>query len=83
MKRTGEGRGHGYPVMFGDVARGELVERLDLPSARAVILTMDDPVLTVRLTRRLRGMAPDLTIVATHPVVRANGRRARHGARCR
>jgi monovalent cation:H+ antiporter-2, CPA2 family len=57
-------RHRGYPVMFGDVARAELVERLDLARARALILTMDDPVLTVRLTRKLRGMAPDLPIVA-------------------
>ena len=61
---VGEARGQGYPVLFGDVARGELVERLDLAAARAVILTMDDPVLTVRITRRLRAMAPALTIVA-------------------
>lgn len=54
----------GYPVMFGDVVRGELVDRLDLPHARALILTMDDPVLTVRLARRIRAAAPDLTIIA-------------------
>jgi monovalent cation:H+ antiporter-2, CPA2 family len=59
-----EARAQGYPVLFGDVARGELVERLDLVHARALILTMDDPVLTVRLTRRLRAVAPELTIVA-------------------
>ncbi|MCW6529632.1 MULTISPECIES: cation:proton antiporter [Sphingomonas] len=54
----------GYPVMFGDVARGGLVDRLDLPAARALILTMDDPVLTVRLARRIRALAPDLPIIA-------------------
>ena len=59
-----EAKAAGYPVLFGDIARGELVERLDLANARALILTMDDPVLTVRLTRRVRALAPDLTIVA-------------------
>jgi CPA2 family monovalent cation:H+ antiporter-2 len=59
-----EGRRQGYPVLFGDVARGELVDRLNLPQARALILTMDDPVLTVRLARRIRQAAPGLTIVA-------------------
>ena len=59
-----EAKAAGYPVMFGDIVRGELVERLDLVRARALILTMDDPVLTVRLTRRVRKMAPDLTIIA-------------------
>ena len=59
-----EARAQGYPVLFGDVARAEMVERLGLPSARALILTMDDPVLTVRLTRSIRALAPDLTIIA-------------------
>ncbi|MDQ2893692.1 MAG: cation:proton antiporter [Pseudomonadota bacterium] len=54
----------GYPVIFGDIARGDLVERLDLIAARALILTMDDPVHAVRITRRVRALAPDLTIVA-------------------
>ena len=58
------GRAAGHPVMFGDVVRQELVDRLDLPNARALILTMDDPVLTVRLARRVRALAPDLPIIA-------------------
>ncbi len=57
-------RRDGYTVLFGDIARAELVERLDLARARALILTMDDPVLTVRLTRRMRALAPDLPIIA-------------------
>ncbi|MEG3122576.1 cation:proton antiporter domain-containing protein [Sphingomonas sp. GB1N7] len=54
----------GYPVIFGDVARSELVDRLNLGRAKALILTMDDPVLSVHLTRRVRNWVPDLTIVA-------------------
>ncbi|MGK6324112.1 cation:proton antiporter [Sphingomonas sp. DT-51] len=57
-------RAAGYPVVFGDVSRAELIERLDLARARALILTMDDPVLTVRLARRLRESFPDLPIIA-------------------
>ncbi|RDE06472.1 cation:proton antiporter [Sphingomonas aracearum] len=59
-----EARRDGYPVMFGDVARPELVDRLNLGRADALVLTMDDPVLTVRLARRVRGWVPGLTIVA-------------------
>ncbi len=59
-----DARRAGYPVLFGDVARAELVDRLDLPAARALILTMDDPVLTVRLARRIREAAPNLPIIA-------------------
>lgn len=57
-------RAQGYPILFGDVARAELVDRLKLHTAKALILTMDDPVLTVRLARRVRTLAPDLPIVA-------------------
>jgi CPA2 family monovalent cation:H+ antiporter-2 len=57
-------RRNGYPVIFGDVARSELVDRLNLGRAKALILTMDDPVLSVHLTRRVRGWVPNLTIVA-------------------
>ncbi|MBX9814313.1 MAG: sodium:proton exchanger [Proteobacteria bacterium SG_bin5] len=57
-------RREGYAVLFGDVARSELVDRLNLGRAQALVLTMDDPVLTVHLTRRVRGWVPDLTIIA-------------------
>ena len=57
-------RREGYPVLFGDVARPELVDRLRLGHADALILTMDDPVLTVQLARRVRAWVPALTIIA-------------------
>ncbi|MGK6319920.1 cation:proton antiporter domain-containing protein [Sphingomonas sp. DT-204] len=57
-------RREGYHVIFGDVARSELVDRLRLGHADALILTMDDPVLTVALTRRVRAWVPHLPIVA-------------------
>ena len=59
-----QARAGGYPIIFGDVARAELLDRLDLTNARALILTMDDPVLTVRLTKRLRAAFPALPIIA-------------------
>jgi len=58
------GRRKGYPVIFGDVARAEFADRLNLGRADALILTMDDPVLYVRFVRRVRGWLPELTIVA-------------------
>ena len=57
-------RREGLKVVFGDVSRPEMVDRLNLGRASALILTMDEPVLTVRLTRKVRGWCPDLTIVA-------------------
>jgi CPA2 family monovalent cation:H+ antiporter-2 len=66
-------RAEGFPILFGDVSRPELVDRLNLGHASALILTMDDPVLTVRLTRKVRAWCPSLTIVA-------RARDARHAA---
>jgi CPA2 family monovalent cation:H+ antiporter-2 len=57
-------RREGYPIVFGDVARHELVDRLNLGHAAALVLTMDDPVLSVRLTKKVRSWCPGLTIVA-------------------
>ena len=57
-------RREGLPVLYGDVARGRLIQRLKLGKPSAVILTMDNPVLVKRLTRRLRETFPDLLIIA-------------------
>ena len=59
-----EAREAGYSVQFGDVSRGELIDRLQLGHAAALVLTMDDPVLTVRLAKRIRGWCPTLAIIA-------------------
>jgi CPA2 family monovalent cation:H+ antiporter-2 len=57
-------RKEGIPIRYGDVARAELLDRLNLGHATALVLTMDDPVLSVRVTRKVRAWCPDLTIVA-------------------
>jgi CPA2 family monovalent cation:H+ antiporter-2 len=59
-----EARKAGYSVLYGDVSRRELIEKLDLDQAKAVVLTMDDPVLTVRVAKRLRADHPALPIIA-------------------
>ena len=54
----------GYDVLFGDVSRPELADRLQLGHAAALVLTMDDPVQVARIARRVRGWVPDLPIIA-------------------
>ncbi|WP_209347902.1 cation:proton antiporter [Pontixanthobacter sp. CEM42] len=54
----------GYRATFGDAARGDAMNRLGIDRAPAVVLTMDEPVLAERLTRKLRKEHPDLLIVA-------------------
>jgi CPA2 family monovalent cation:H+ antiporter-2 len=57
-------RKEGIPIRYGDVARSEFMDRLNLGHATALVLTMDDPVLSVRVTKKVRAWCPDLTIVA-------------------
>ena len=57
-------RRRGYDIMFGDIARPGMIEHLDLAKATALVLTMDDPVQVVRITRYARERHPGLTIVA-------------------
>ena len=59
-----DARDAGYSVIYGDVSRRELVEKLGLNNAKAVVLTMDDPVLTARIAKRLRAEHPGLPIIA-------------------
>ena len=59
-----EARKAGYSVLYGDVSRKELIEKLQLDQVVAVVLTMDDPVLTARLAKRLREDHPAVPIIA-------------------
>ena len=59
-----EARKAGYSVLYGDISRRELIEKLDLEKAVAVVLTMDDPALTKRIAKRLRTEHPSLPIIA-------------------
>lgn len=53
----------GKPVIYGDARRPELVDRLKLETAKAVVLTIDDMRMLDMLIRRIRERHPDLTVV--------------------
>ncbi len=57
-------RSEGYRAMFANAARLDVLDRLGVGRAPAVILTMDEPVLAPRLVRKLRTAYPDLPIIA-------------------
>ncbi len=59
-----EGRREGYKVIFGDISRPDTLDKMSLGHARALILTMDQPVLAEHIVKRVRQWLPDLTIVA-------------------
>jgi CPA2 family monovalent cation:H+ antiporter-2 len=54
----------GFNAVFGNAARMDALERLGLAQARAVVLTMDEPVLAQRIARKLRAAHPELPIIA-------------------
>lgn len=56
-------RKEGLPVVFGNVDSETAVQRLGLDNARAMILTMDEPVLILRMVKRLRNAHPELPII--------------------
>lgn len=58
-----EARAAGMPVLFGNIEAATVVDRLDLDHARALILTMDEPVLVSRIVRKLRARRPDVPII--------------------
>lgn len=57
-------RREGYPILFGNVARNEMLDRLRLGHAKALVLTMDEPVLSVQIVKKVRAWVPDLPIIA-------------------
>jgi CPA2 family monovalent cation:H+ antiporter-2 len=61
---VGAARREGYRIIFGDVSRPQFLDSLKLNHSSAVVLTMDNPVLAVHTTERIRASYPDLTIVA-------------------
>ncbi|BBC72614.1 sodium:proton exchanger [Altererythrobacter sp. B11] len=54
----------GYRAVFGNAARMDALDKLGVDRAPAVILTMDEPVLAQRITRKLRAAYPHLPIIA-------------------
>ncbi len=54
----------GYNTIFGDVGKLQTLRRLNLMHAKALVLTMNDPVLAARTVKSVRAEYPELTIVA-------------------
>jgi CPA2 family monovalent cation:H+ antiporter-2 len=57
-------RRDGYTAVFGNAARGDILDKLGLEKCPAVILTMDEHVIAQRMVRKLRAAHPDLPIIA-------------------
>jgi len=53
----------GFPVLYGDIIRAGMLDRLGLEKAQALVVTMDEPVLAGRIVKMARGRFPDLPII--------------------
>lgn len=57
-------RRDGFSVRFADVARPGSLDKLGIETANAIVLTMDDPVQQLRMTKQMRQKYPDLPIIS-------------------
>jgi CPA2 family monovalent cation:H+ antiporter-2 len=62
--RVAHQRRQGAPVYFGDVTQLDLLRRLHLETARALVVTLDDPAAADELVAAARRERQDLLIVA-------------------
>jgi CPA2 family monovalent cation:H+ antiporter-2 len=62
--RVAELRNKGLPVSWGDITRLELLQRLHIDTARALVVTMSDHAASDRLVALARAQREDLLIVA-------------------
>lgn len=51
------------PILYGDAAQTEILERAGLAHARAVVITVPDPGATQRIIAQVRTLSPSLPIV--------------------
>lgn len=54
----------GTQVFFGDASRAELLEKIDVGRAAAIILTMDHPASTLHAVKAIRRAYPDMPLFA-------------------
>jgi CPA2 family monovalent cation:H+ antiporter-2 len=57
-------RRKGWPVYLGDASRSEMLQRLGLAGARAVVLTMDQTAAALNTVRAMLREAPHVPIIA-------------------
>jgi monovalent cation:proton antiporter-2 (CPA2) family protein len=63
-RNLAEARAADLPAYFGDASRIEMLRRAQLGTARALVVTMDDPAAAEQVVRKARGEYPDLPIYA-------------------
>ncbi len=72
--RVARQRSRGKPIYYGDMTRTEILRHLELDTARALVVTLDEPAVTEALVTAARAGHKSLVIVA-------RARDAEHAAR--
>jgi K+:H+ antiporter len=54
----------GVPIVFGDITHPQVLRRLDIQDARALVLAISDPIATRRAVTVARQLSPALHIIA-------------------
>jgi CPA2 family monovalent cation:H+ antiporter-2 len=72
--RVARQRDHGKPIYYGDMTRTEILRHVGLDTARALVVTLDEPAVAEALVAAARAERPSLMIVA-------RARDAAHAAR--
>jgi monovalent cation:proton antiporter-2 (CPA2) family protein len=67
-------RSRGLPVFFGDASRPEMLKRVYIENAAALVVTLDDEAKADRIVELARRQRPDL-------IIHARARHRRHAAR--
>jgi CPA2 family monovalent cation:H+ antiporter-2 len=62
--RVSRERRAGKPVYYGDICQAALLRQLDLDTARALVVTLDEPTATREIVAAARAERSDLVIVA-------------------
>ncbi|HVL41118.1 MAG TPA: NAD-binding protein, partial [Brevundimonas sp.] len=61
---VGKGRAEGANVFYGDAAREEMLALCGIETARAVVVTMDAPAKVDEVVKAVRGVRPDIVLIA-------------------
>jgi CPA2 family monovalent cation:H+ antiporter-2 len=62
--RTVSSQPRGFPIRLGDGTRREILERLGVRKAKALVVTLPDPQTAWLVVQQARRLAPDLPILA-------------------
>jgi CPA2 family monovalent cation:H+ antiporter-2 len=62
--RIAQARSKGLPVYYGDITRPEILDALNIETARSIVVTVNEPAITSQLVALVSYIFPDLRVYA-------------------